>query len=233
MDLPRSSSLSRGSRGKLELDIPLKIPFVLECEELLINSSNICNFWVNANTFFKAITSVWNECCKKEHLARLVLQHRTNQDTDFNILFIKQPPSHWQLQKTQITQNERITQLPPGTAPITRSSRVSFGRANLISCICTSLKHENGECYGYLASQNGAYYVYKESQRQREKLKSMTIDEILRRGAVPTPSRRQRYVLSLVLASSFVQLHETPWLPESWKNQISFSSPMRTPVWAS
>ncbi|KAI0122690.1 hypothetical protein F4814DRAFT_409615 [Daldinia grandis] len=45
----------------------------------------------------------------------------------------------------------------------------------------------------------------------------MAMEEILRGGAVPTPIRRQRYDLSLVLASSFVQLHEGPWLPESWK----------------
>ncbi|KAI1657022.1 hypothetical protein F4813DRAFT_88770 [Daldinia decipiens] len=189
-----------------------------EYERLLTNNPDICGFWVNADTLFKTITLVWDECCKKEHLARLLLQHRTSQDTDFSMFFIKQSPSSWLSQEARITHNRRKIQQQHDTAPVVnRSSNVSFSRDNLISCICTSLRHENSEYCGYLASKNGPYYMYKESQRQGQDLKNMTIDDILRRGAGPTPSRRQRYVLSLVLASSFVQLHETPWLPASWK----------------
>ncbi|KAI1476041.1 hypothetical protein F4774DRAFT_428462 [Daldinia eschscholtzii] len=175
-----------------------------EYEQLLTNNSEMCNFWLNADAFFKGIASVWEECCKKDHLARLVLQHRTNHDNDFKMLF------------TRITQTRRKIERP-NTTSIARKPRISFVYANLISCICNSLKDDNSKCYGYLTSENGTYYVYNESQHQGDNLKSMTIDQVLRGGPALTPSRRQRYILSLTLASSFVQLYETPWLPKSWK----------------
>lgn len=59
--------------------------------------------------------------------------------------------------------------------------------------------------------------MYRVSQQETEKFASVTIDEILRGRVSPPPSRRQRYALSFILASSFLQLLDTPWLPESWK----------------
>jgi hypothetical protein len=51
------------------------------------------------------------------------------------------------------------------------------------------------------------------------------LDEILGGHAQPYPTRRQRYTLSLILASSFLQLLETPWLPTTWsKSDIVFIS---------
>lgn len=43
----------------------------------------------------------------------------------------------------------------------------------------------------------------------------MTLENILRREVSPPPSRAQRYALSLTLASSFLQLLESPWLPRT------------------
>jgi len=43
----------------------------------------------------------------------------------------------------------------------------------------------------------------------------VTLGNILRREVSPPPSRAQRYALSLILASSFLQLLESPWLPRT------------------
>ena len=45
----------------------------------------------------------------------------------------------------------------------------------------------------------------------------MTLHEILRSDVHSRPTRRQRYALSLTLASSFLQLLDTPWLPVSYE----------------
>ena len=53
---------------------------------------------------------------------------------------------------------------------------------------------------------------------------SVTLDEILRGQVQPAPTRRQRYSLALILASSFLQLLDTPWLPATWsKSDIVFT----------
>lgn len=45
----------------------------------------------------------------------------------------------------------------------------------------------------------------------------VTLDQILRSDAGFRPSRQERYSLALVLASSVLQLLDTPWLPEPLK----------------
>jgi hypothetical protein len=40
----------------------------------------------------------------------------------------------------------------------------------------------------------------------------VTLDDILR-GNVPAPTRTQRYTLALIVASSFLQLLDSPWFP--------------------
>lgn len=50
--------------------------------------------------------------------------------------------------------------------------------------------------------------------QQTPSLTAITYDQILASG---TMTRKQRYILALTLASSFLQLLDTPWLPVSWK----------------
>lgn len=53
---------------------------------------------------------------------------------------------------------------------------------------------------------------------------------MLRGKIQPAPTRRQRYTLSLILSSSFLQLLDTPWLPATWsKSEIVFISSPETP----
>lgn len=79
-------------------------------------------------------------------------------------------------------------------------------------------------CCGYLLSDEDCrYYVYTEAGGCGGWQTSVTLDDMLRGQIRPRPTRRQRYAISLILASSFVQLLDTPWLPESLgKSDIVF-----------
>ncbi|KAI1413448.1 hypothetical protein F5Y13DRAFT_29788 [Hypoxylon sp. FL1857] len=101
---------------------------------------------------------------------------------------------------------------------------------NPILSLCSSLDQVSDDYCGYLTEEDCRYYVYRVSQQQTENFDSVTIDQILRREVSPPPSRRQRYALSFILASSFLQLLNTPWLPESWrKSDIVFISDEKNP----
>lgn len=65
--------------------------------------------------------------------------------------------------------------------------------------------------------------MYRLAHEQTQAFSLITLDEMLRGDVQPPPTRRQRYALSLILASSFLQLLETPWLPATWsKSDIVF-----------
>ncbi|OTA88375.1 hypothetical protein M434DRAFT_123914 [Hypoxylon sp. CO27-5] len=242
---------------------------------LATNSSSsdtaLCNFWVNANALFKALTSAWSCCCQDKHLAELLLQHRTSKKNEFNMLFAKHNSSRWHIQKALITErNDSNVQTAPTTNPIIKNvsihqphhrtnvprrpalrasnpntppprspARVSHIVAvpdtqsdhdNPILSLCTSLDEVGDDCCGYLTEEDCRYYVYRVSQQQTNNFDSVTIDQILRKEVSPPPSRRQRYALSFILASSFLQLLNTPWLPESWsKSDIVFISDEKNP----
>ncbi|KAI0832189.1 hypothetical protein F5Y06DRAFT_290454 [Hypoxylon sp. FL0890] len=101
---------------------------------------------------------------------------------------------------------------------------------NPISSLCSSLDQVSDDYCGYLTEEDCRYYVYRVSQQHTENFDSVTIDQILRKEVSPPPSRRQRYALSFILASSFLQLLNTPWLPESWrKSDIVFISDEKDP----
>lgn len=58
-------------------------------------------------------------------------------------------------------------------------------------------------------------------------LQAITLEDILRKQKMPLPNRKQRLALAVVLASSFLQLLESPWLPSSWKKSdiVFFQDP--------
>ena len=67
-----------------------------------------------------------------------------------------------------------------------------------------------------MAEEDCRYYIHPVSRHTTNKFTSVTLREILRGDIHPRPTRRQRYALSLTLASSFLQLLDSPWLPVSW-----------------
>ncbi|KAH9884171.1 hypothetical protein F4778DRAFT_571904 [Xylariomycetidae sp. FL2044] len=94
-----------------------------------------------------------------------------------------------------------------------------------IANLCVSLhESDGGDKYcGFLTEGDCKYYIYKEPELPQESHDFITLDQILRRQGLPMPKRRQRYTLAFVLASSFLQLLESPWLPVSWqKSDIVF-----------
>ncbi|KAK0730183.1 hypothetical protein B0H67DRAFT_605233 [Lasiosphaeris hirsuta] len=90
-----------------------------------------------------------------------------------------------------------------------------------ISSLCASLALPAGSCAGYLTANDCRYYVYPLAHRRQnmngtEPLRSITLDQILRGGGdtyFPPPTRSRRYALSLTMASSSLQLLDSPWVP--------------------
>jgi len=88
---------------------------------------------------------------------------------------------------------------------------------NTLGC-CPVPKSKTEElCYGYLLSdEDRRYYVYAISHHTSpDDITSITLDQVLRGEVHPSPTRSQRYGLALVMASSFLQLLESPWLPST------------------
>lgn len=70
----------------------------------------ICNFWVQANKLFHALTSVWNCCCPHQHSARLLLQHPepTRKAVHFEVMIAKALASTWEIYQTKIIQGDGL-----------------------------------------------------------------------------------------------------------------------------
>lgn len=84
-----------------------------------------------------------------------------------------------------------------------------------ITDLCKSLNEGTDACYGYLTPEKDCkYFVYRVSTRNAE---TITLENILSGYVRPRPSRRQRYALASILASSFLQFIDTPLLPVTWK----------------
>ncbi|KAI0845026.1 hypothetical protein F5Y00DRAFT_273403 [Daldinia vernicosa] len=220
-----------------------------------IDDSALCNFWIQADAFFKALASAWSCNCHDPHMVKLLLEHRTSKEKKFNVLFATQLHSYWDVQKVLMVggNDNRVQSLPASHTGVTSvtihepqhkssipirsvmgenhpNANKKQGRSKAvrmlppsethidfedpISSLCESLIKGTGSVCGYLSEDDNRYYVHKVSQQTYS---FVTIDQILRRETSPLPSRRKRYELSFILASSFLQLVGTPWLPGSWK----------------
>lgn len=108
------------------------------------------------------------------------------------------------------------------------------GPYQLISNLCSDLNQSDGSCCGYLPTdeQDCRYFVYTVSSQRRSSITSISLDHILGGDVSPPPTRRQRYAISLALASSFLQLLETPWLTSSFRKEdiTFFSDPTNTSI---
>lgn len=71
---------------------------------------------------------------------------------------------------------------------------------------------------GVLGNDARTYSIILPKQKPYEKsvLKHVTVHDILRSGLNKRFSRRQRYTIALAIASSYVQLHATPWIQAGW-----------------
>ncbi|KAK6822468.1 hypothetical protein PG987_014013 [Apiospora arundinis] len=86
-----------------------------------------------------------------------------------------------------------------------------------IQSLCSTLARDttSSRCIGYMQDDDIRYYLYSdESSGPRES--EVQLSQMLCGEIKPPLSRRQRYHLALTLASSFVQLKDSPWMQGSW-----------------
>ncbi|KAH0497862.1 hypothetical protein TgHK011_005144 [Trichoderma gracile] len=83
--------------------------------------------------------------------------------------------------------------------------------------LCTAFQLPSMACYGFLADEDIRYYVHNISEPDFKATTFVTLDEILRGEICLAFTRMQRYTLSLILASTYLQLLDSPWLSVSLK----------------
>ncbi|KAH7020417.1 hypothetical protein EDB80DRAFT_702936 [Ilyonectria destructans] len=95
-----------------------------------------------------------------------------------------------------------------------------------ISILCTALNQTQDSYCGYLREDECRFDVYMLSRHNTNASPpSVTLNQILREDGFSQPTRTQRYGLALVLASSFLQLLDSQWLPTPLrKRDIFFKS---------
>ncbi|KAK7989931.1 hypothetical protein PG989_010246 [Apiospora arundinis] len=80
-----------------------------------------------------------------------------------------------------------------------------------VASVCSSLCDLDERGYvGYIEGDESRYYVSQESKARKFPI---ALEDLIRSQLGQPPSRRQRCRISLAVASSFMQLLETPWLP--------------------
>jgi hypothetical protein len=128
-----------------------------------------------------------------------------------------------------------LTRAPPApsvTLTTTETtSQISALAFEPISQLCESLAKltTDGSCCGYLVDEDRRYYIYSTSGPHVNHT-SVTLAQILQGDIQPRPTRRQRYAVSLILASSFLQLLDSPWLSTAFdKSEICFLSDSSDP----
>lgn len=95
-----------------------------------------------------------------------------------------------------------------------------------ISSLCSILSENisGGDCIGYFEDEDRRYFVHPNVPEDLQNgLAPISLGHILQGKAGPPLTRRQRYSLALTLASSFIQLRDTPWISLPWnKYKIMF-----------
>ncbi|KAG7284250.1 hypothetical protein NEMBOFW57_010614 [Staphylotrichum longicolle] len=168
----------------------------------------MCSFWKLSARLYRVLASAWSCGCREQHSAQLLLQHQTVSRAEFRVVFATPVASQWQIHKTRITQ-----QMDDGRTAASAGTRISDAAAS------SAVLHD--QCCGYLAGEgkeDNRFYVFSLSRKTTDALPSVTLDQVLRGDVHPRPTRRQRYTLALILASSFLQFMDTQWLPtRSWR----------------
>ena len=132
---------------------------------------------------------------------------------------ILRPPSR--VRKTREIQGvrfiDRAIPLTNTVASLPLQARPTLPR---ITDLCTHLAKigPHDAQLGMLGSDSSSYSVYLPIQKvlSKPELRHITLDEILRNQKEFSLSLRQRYTIALAIASSYVQLHATPWIWAQW-----------------
>jgi hypothetical protein len=73
--------------------------------------------------------------------------------------------------------------------------------------------------YGCLKDEARQYLIEPLCCANKEPQKYVTLDTLLSKSSPISLSRRQRFQVALILASSHIQLHPTPWLKSKWSKR--------------
>lgn len=93
-----------------------------------------------------------------------------------------------------------------------------------VPSLCTALEDAGKNPCGFAFGDECRYFVEVISRRTEPSCSSVTLENILRRDITPQPSRVDRFQLSLTLASSIIQLLQSPWIPRKLvKGDILFT----------
>ncbi|ETS80776.1 hypothetical protein PFICI_08305 [Pestalotiopsis fici W106-1] len=102
---------------------------------------------------------------------------------------------------------------------------ISGGEKKPIASLCKTMAEEaDSICASYLQDNERRYYLYPSDDSCNNYSPSpVTLSDLLSGKVGQMPTRRQRYSLALILASSFLQLHGSPWMVVPWgKSSIYF-----------
>lgn len=69
----------------------------------------ICSFFIQANKLFRALASAWNCYCHQQHCVQLLLEHRTDKKSEFEVVFAKSLPSSWEVRQTRIVEGKLVS----------------------------------------------------------------------------------------------------------------------------
>ncbi|GAP91059.1 hypothetical protein SAMD00023353_1502080 [Rosellinia necatrix] len=145
----------------------------------------------------------------------------------------RKSPMHWQSEENTSLKSalkiRYISKLEKEASFSKATTSVSFGGTitltnKPIMNLCKYLReHETKP--GYIIDDNYRYQIHPGESLTLPSNYVVTLHQVIRGQTQSSPlpfSRRQRYALALLLASSFVQLAESPWLSSHWSEDEVF-----------
>ncbi|OCL09405.1 hypothetical protein AOQ84DRAFT_438997 [Glonium stellatum] len=208
-----------------------------------------------ANKLHDVLTRSWSCSDHSSHCANLLLEHRIakrgsgcQEDTmQFTVSLFPNPslPLKWQDAEIHVVE-KMLPQLPrvrfdisPPNPPTTPVPYDIFSSLRDITDICTTIRlaQPTVGCLGFCLDMDGKLRGTYPIKKQRSiPSSSITLEDILARP--PTTGSRavslsqgNCYLLAVIIASSFLQLHTTPWIKsELSKEDIIFLAKRTIPM---
>lgn len=207
-------------------------------------------YWQNirdqAQRLFDSLSSRFSPCaCMHPHQANLRLDIRKDRGTEedvirfaFLLTFQKcsqpasSPPWDWrdiEIESSQQAGTAKTVHFAPYIT-VSSSSRPlishspSSGLTAKIDSLCRALlaARQQDCCLGVLEDEAWQHYVYSVTgpASKAQISETVSLNDIIHGTKRIAP--RQKCTLALTLASSILQLHDTPWLPRAWETKDIF-----------
>ncbi|KAI7911428.1 hypothetical protein M0657_010559 [Pyricularia oryzae] len=205
--------------------------------------ASLCRFWQTAAAFFRALAAACRCQCPSDHAASLLLQHRANckEKAIFEIVFKKDPgasgpmgTASQEAYYTRIEEHDGHELLKAKHPRFSHRAVADGGRCSPaitlqlpakdpatakiepIKSLCQSLCGSHTDYRGYLnlPDEDKRYHVYSVAHHVTMP-RSVTLAQILNGEVRPPLTRKGSYTVALIIASSFLQLLDSPWLPSA------------------